>query len=44
MEKLCGLMEARIEGGICTMRLMWQHCFQEEDCGFLLIDAQNASN
>ena len=43
-EKLCGGMEARIEGGIHSLRILWQHHFQEEDWVFFLIDACNAFN
>ena len=38
-DKLCGWMEAVIEGGIHVMRLLWQQYAQEEYWGFLLIDA-----
>ena len=34
----------RIEGGIHAMHLLWAHNSQEEDWGFLLIDAQNTFN
>ena len=37
-------MEAGIEGEIHEMRLLWQQHSQEEDWGFLLIDAWNAFN
>ena len=44
MDKLCGGMKADIEGGIHSMPLLWQKNYQEEDCGLLLIDAQNLFN
>ena len=43
-KQLCGVLEAEIEGGIPVVRLMWQQYAQEEDWGFLLIDACNAFN
>ena len=39
-EQLYGDLEAGIEGGIRVVRLLWQQHAQEEDCGFLLIDAR----
>ena len=36
-----GGVEAGIEGGIHGMHLLWLQHYQEEDWGFLLIDAQN---
>ena len=33
-----------IEGGIHAMRLLWEQHSQEEDWGFLLIDARNDFN
>ena len=43
-EQLCRELESGIKGGICAVRLLWQQTAQEEDWGFLLIDAQNAFN
>ena len=43
-EKLAGGMEVGIEGGIHAMHFLWQEHSQEEDWGFLLIDAQNVFN
>ena len=37
-------MEEGIEGGIHGMRLLWAHHSQEEDWGFLLIDAWDEFN
>ena len=37
-------MEAGIEGGIHAVRILWQKHAQEEDWGFLLIDARNTFN
>ena len=37
-------MEAGIEGGIHTINLLWEEHSQEEDWGFILIDARNESN
>ena len=44
MEKLCGGMEAVIEGRIHAVWLLWQQHAQEEDWGFLLIYTRNALN
>ena len=44
MEQLCGEMEAVIKGGIHAVRLLWQQNSQEEDWGFILIDARNGFN
>ena len=44
IEQLAGDIEARREGGIHAMRLLWAHNSQEEDWGFLLIDARNTFN
>ena len=41
---MCGGMEASIEGGIHAMQLLCQQHPQEEDWGFLLVDAQNKFN
>ena len=43
-EQLCGGLEAGIEGGIHVVHLMWQQRVQEENWGFLIIDAHNAFN
>ena len=43
-EQLCEGLEYGTEGGIHAVRLLWQHHNQEEDWGFLLIDARNAFN
>ena len=37
-------VESGIEGGGYSMRLLWRKHYQEEEWGFLLIDAQNAFN
>ena len=44
MEQICVGLEAGIEGGIHAVRLLWKQHSQEEEWGFLLIDARNASN
>ena len=43
-EQLAGGVEAGIYGEIHAMRLMWHQHSQEDDWGFLLIDAHNAFN
>ena len=43
-EPLAGGVEAGIEGAIHDVRLQWAQHSQEEDWGFLLIDARNAFN
>ena len=43
-KQLAGGVVAEIEGGIHAMRLLWHQHSQEEDWGFLLIDARNAFN
>ena len=43
-EQLSGGVEAGIEGGIHSMQLLWHKHKQEEDWGFLLIDARNVFN
>ena len=40
-ENLCGGLEAGDEGGMHAVRILWQQHAQEEDWGFLLIDACN---
>ena len=42
--QLAGGLEARIEGAIHTMRVLWEEHRKEEDWGFLLIDPRNAFN
>ena len=42
--QLAGGVEAGIEVAIHAMRVLWEEHAQEEDWGFLLIDAQNAFN
>ena len=37
-------VEAGIEGAIRAMRVLWKEHAQEEDWGFLIIDARNAFN
>ena len=39
-----GGLEARIEGAIHVMRVLWEEHKKEEDLGFLIIDARNAFN
>ena len=43
-EQLAGGVEVGIEGAIHAARLQWAQHSQEEDWGFLLIDARNAFN
>ena len=43
-DQLSGGDEAGIQGGIHDMRLLWAQNSQEDDWGFLLIDAWNAFN
>ena len=42
--QLKGGVEAGIEGAIHAMRVLWEEHKQEEDWGFLLIDARNTFN
>ena len=42
--QLVGGVEERIEGGIQDMRVLWEDHSQEDNWGFLLIDARNAFN
>ena len=42
--QLAGGMESGIEGTIHVMCVLWEEHNQEEDWGFLLIDARNAFN
>ena len=44
MDNLCEGLEVGIKGGIHVMRLLFQQHSQEEDWGFLLIDARKALN
>ena len=43
-EQLARGVEVGIEGGVHDMRLLWAQYSQEEDWGFLLIDARNTFN
>ena len=43
-KQLSGGVESRIEGGIHTMRVLCQEHSQEDDWGFILIDAKNTFN
>ena len=43
-KQLAGGVEAGIQASIHVMRLLWAHNYQEEDWGFLLIDARNTFN
>ena len=43
-EKLAGGVETGIEGAIHSMNVLWEQHLQEEEWGFLLIDAWNAFN
>ena len=43
-DQLAGGVEAWMEGAIHAMRVLWEEHAQEEDWGFLLIDARNAFN
>ena len=43
-EQLAGGVEAGIEGAIHAVRLQWVQHSQEEDWGFIPIDAQNSFN
>ena len=42
--QLAGGVEAGIEGAIHAMRVLWEEHNQEEDWGFLLINARNTFN
>ena len=42
--QLAGGLEAGIEGAIHVMRVLFEEHQEEEDCGFLLVDARNAFN
>ena len=43
-EQMCRGVEEGIEGGIHMMRLLWEQNSQEDDWGFLLIDASKTFN
>ena len=43
-EKLCGGLEAGIQGWIHAVRLLWKQDAQEEDWGFLLVELHNVFN
>ena len=44
IDQLCAGLESGIEGGIHAMQHVWDAHRQEEEWGFLLIDARNAFN
>ena len=44
IDQLCGGLRAGIEGGVHAMRTIWESMKEEEEIGFLLIDARNAFN
>jgi hypothetical protein len=44
IEQLCAGLEAGMEGGIHTIEELWKQHKQEEEWGFLLVDASNAFN
>ena len=44
VDQLCAGLEAGVEGGIHALRLIWELHAQEENWGFLLVDAKNAFN
>jgi hypothetical protein len=44
VDQLCAGLEAGIEGGMHAAKLLWQEHSQEEEWGFLLVDARNAFN
>ena len=44
VDQLCAGLEAGVEGGIHALRLIWELHVQEEEWGFLLMDAKNAFN
>ena len=43
-ENICGGLVMRIEGGTYAVWLLWQKHTQEEDWGFLIIDALSEEN
>jgi hypothetical protein len=40
VDQLCAGLEAGVEGGIHALRLIWELHAQEEEWGFLLVDAK----
>jgi hypothetical protein len=44
VDQFCAGLEAGIEGGMHAAKLLWQEHSQEEEWGFLLVDARNAFN
>ncbi len=44
VDQLCAGLESGIEGGIHAARLLWETHAEEEEWGFLLVDAKNAFN
>ena len=44
IDQLCAGLEAGIEGGIHAIKELWKQHEQEEEWGFLLVDAPNAFN
>jgi hypothetical protein len=44
VDQLCAGVEAGIESGMHAAKLLWQEHSQEEEWGFLLVDAHNAFN
>ena len=43
-EQLCAGLEAGIEGGIHAARQAWLNAEDDDEWGFLLVDAENAFN
>jgi hypothetical protein len=39
VDQLCAGLEAGVEGGIHTLQLIWEMHAQEEEWGFLLVNA-----
>jgi hypothetical protein len=44
VDQLCTGLEARIEGVVHAMRLLWQSHLAEEEWRFLLVDTNNVFN
>jgi hypothetical protein len=44
IHQLCAGLEAGIEAGILTIKELWKQHMEEEEWGFLLVDASNAFN
>jgi hypothetical protein len=44
VDQLCAGLEAGIEAGVHAAKLLWQEHSDEEEWGFLLVDASNAFN